>query len=167
MANLTPKIQRFCEEYIIDLNGKQAAIRAEYSKKTAEQQASRLLSNVKVQKYIAKLQAERAKRTETDADYVINGLKAIADDSDNEKTSDRLKALELIGRHHGVFDKDRFGDDRPQENHVHFHQLTYEEQNRMINMAINTAPLRLSPPNAVQGDGRPTGLKDEDANHTA
>lgn len=51
---LTPKQKRFCEEYLIDLNATQAAIRAGYSPKTAEQTASRLLRNVKVQEYIAK-----------------------------------------------------------------------------------------------------------------
>ena len=44
---LNPKQQRFVDEYLIDLNGKQAAIRAGYSEKTAEVQASRLLSNAK------------------------------------------------------------------------------------------------------------------------
>jgi phage terminase small subunit len=44
---LTPKQQRFVAEYLVDLNGKQAAIRTGYSAKTAEQQASRLLSNVR------------------------------------------------------------------------------------------------------------------------
>lgn len=43
---------RFAEEYIVDWNGKQAAIRAGYSPKTAESQASRLLRNVKVKEYI-------------------------------------------------------------------------------------------------------------------
>lgn len=51
---LTDKQKRFCEEYLIDLNATQAAIRAGYSPKTAEQTASRLLRNVKVQEYIAK-----------------------------------------------------------------------------------------------------------------
>ena len=45
---LTPKQARFVEEYLIDLNGKQAAIRAGYSPGTAEVQASRLLRNAKV-----------------------------------------------------------------------------------------------------------------------
>ena len=48
MPDLTPKQDRFCREYVIDLNGKQAAIRTGYSKKTAEMQASRLLSKAKV-----------------------------------------------------------------------------------------------------------------------
>jgi len=46
---LSPKQAQFVEEYVVDLNGKQAAIRAEYSAKTAKVQASRLLRKAKVQ----------------------------------------------------------------------------------------------------------------------
>lgn len=52
---LTAKQKRFCEEYVIDFNGKQAAIRTGYSPKTANEQASRLLTNVNVKKYISEL----------------------------------------------------------------------------------------------------------------
>src|SRR5262249_53478937 len=47
-GELTPKQERFVQEYLVDLNATQAAIRAGYSKKTATEQASRLLTNVKV-----------------------------------------------------------------------------------------------------------------------
>ena len=50
---LTPKQERFVEEYLIDLNATQAAIRAGYSAKTAEAQGSRLLSNVNVSALVA------------------------------------------------------------------------------------------------------------------
>lgn len=63
MANgLTPKQQRFVTEYLIDLNGKQAAIRAGYSPKTAEVQACRLLSNVKVSAAVAEGQKTVAEK---------------------------------------------------------------------------------------------------------
>lgn len=52
---LTAKQKRFCEEYSIDFNGKQAAIRAGYSLKTANEQASRLLTNVNVKKYLSEV----------------------------------------------------------------------------------------------------------------
>lgn len=55
---LTPKQLAFCREYIKDHNGTQAAIRAGYSEKTADQQASRLLTNVKVSAAIKKAQDE-------------------------------------------------------------------------------------------------------------
>ena len=53
IKKLTDKQRRFVEEYLIDLNATQGAIRAGYSKKTAQEQSSRLLSNVMVQDAIA------------------------------------------------------------------------------------------------------------------
>ena len=61
----------FVDEYLIDLNATQAAIRAGYSVKTADQQGSRLLANVKVQSKIAKEMAERSKRTGVNQDRVV------------------------------------------------------------------------------------------------
>lgn len=75
---LTPKQKRFCEEYLIDLNATQAAIRAGYSPKTAEQTASRLLRNVKVQEYIAKRQKELSRSTQITQERVIKELALIA-----------------------------------------------------------------------------------------
>ena len=63
MAKLTEKQKRFVEEYLIDLNATQAAIRAGYSPNTAEQAASRMLSFVKVQDAINIQLAERSRRT--------------------------------------------------------------------------------------------------------
>lgn len=74
MANLTPKQQRFVEEYLIDLNATQAAIRAGYSERTANEQGSRLLANVSVSEAIAEAQAKREERTQIDADYVLKRL---------------------------------------------------------------------------------------------
>jgi phage terminase small subunit len=70
--------KKFALEYIVDLNGKQAAIRAGYSEKTAQEQASRLLSNVKVQNEIQKQMDKRSARTEITADKVLNKLYDIA-----------------------------------------------------------------------------------------
>lgn len=67
---------RFAQEYIIDLNATQAAIRAGYSAKTASEQASRLLGKVKVQDEIARLKQERSERTQIDADWVLSRLAA-------------------------------------------------------------------------------------------
>ena len=71
MDGVTPKQQRFVQEYLIDLNAMQAAIRVEYSKKTATEQASRLLSNVKVSEAIAKGMQDLAKKTGVTAEKVI------------------------------------------------------------------------------------------------
>lgn len=143
MAKLTEKQQRFVDEYLIDLNATQAAIRAGYSAKTADVQGSRMLGNVKVQQAIAEKMAERSRRTGVNQDRVVLELAKIAfvkmtdivdsegrirsnatdDDlsciesikykeSDNEyggsverevKISSKLKALELLGKHLGMW----------------------------------------------------------------
>ena len=68
---LTNKKLMFCKEYIIDLNGTQAAIRVGYSEKTAQEQASRLLSNVMVQKEVKRLLDKRAKSLDITAERVL------------------------------------------------------------------------------------------------
>ena len=75
---LTAKQQRFCDEYLIDLNATQAAIRAGYSEKTACEQGARLLANVKVQKYLQKRKTDRIERTEITQDMVLLELANIA-----------------------------------------------------------------------------------------
>lgn len=66
--------RRFAQEYIVDLNASQAAIRAGYSGKTAYSIGQRLLKNVEVQALIQTLKTERVERVEVDADYVVNRL---------------------------------------------------------------------------------------------
>ena len=68
------KHERFCQEYLFDLNGYKAAVRAKYSKKTAKVQASQILTILNVQTRIAELQAKRAKRTEISQDRVLKEL---------------------------------------------------------------------------------------------
>lgn len=75
---LTTKQQKFADEYLIDLNATQAAIRAGYSSKTAEQQGSRLLSNAKVRAYIDERMAELSKRTGVNQERIIRELARIA-----------------------------------------------------------------------------------------
>ncbi len=75
---LSEQRQRFVDEYLIDLNGTQAAIRAGYSAKTAQEQASRLLSNVMVQQAISERMAERSRRTGVNQDRVVLELAKIA-----------------------------------------------------------------------------------------
>lgn len=144
MAKLTDKQQRFVDEYLIDLNATQAAIRAGYSPKTSNEQGARLLVNVSVKGEIAKEQAERSKRTGINQDRVLtelakiafadmrnfmkwgpNGIKLLSvDDLTPEdsvcvaelsettteyggttriKLHDKKGALELLGRHLGMF----------------------------------------------------------------
>lgn len=76
---LTPKQEAFVVEYLVDLNATQAAIRAGFSKKTAESQGSRLLRNVKVLALIEKSKKDREQRTLVTADWVILNLKEVAE----------------------------------------------------------------------------------------
>lgn len=73
------KIKRFCEEYIIDLNGTQAAIRAGYNNgKSAEVTACRHLQRPDVLAYIAKLKEKQSKRLEITADNVLEQYRRLA-----------------------------------------------------------------------------------------
>lgn len=74
MKQLTSKQELFCREYLKDLNATQAAIRAGYSVKSAQEQASRLLSNVMVQSRISELKADRNEEVGIDAAYVLRRL---------------------------------------------------------------------------------------------
>lgn len=105
---LTPKQKRFCDEYLIDLNATQAAIRAGYSPKTAEQTASRLLRNVKVQEYIAKRQKELSRSTEITQERVIKELALIAfsNNADYAHVVEKKLQVEAGGTLVDVLDKD-------------------------------------------------------------
>lgn len=71
---MTPRKERFCYEYIIDLNAAQAAIRAGYSPRTAKSQGQRLLTDVDVRTLIERLKAERLERAKVTADEVLIGM---------------------------------------------------------------------------------------------
>lgn len=77
MSKLTDKQEAFCQEYLVDLNGTQAAIRAGYSEKTANRIASQLLSKLYIQERVAELMQSRNKSTQIDASYVLRRLKEI------------------------------------------------------------------------------------------
>lgn len=75
MAELqNAKHERFCHEYVIDLNGTQAAIRAGYSAKTANRIANQLLSKLDIQKRVAELKFNRNEELKVDANYVLRRL---------------------------------------------------------------------------------------------
>ncbi len=75
---LTAKQQRFVDEYLIDLNATQAAIRAGYSPRTANEQASQLLAKLSVAAAVARRQAELSRRTGINAERVLQELALIA-----------------------------------------------------------------------------------------
>jgi phage terminase small subunit len=74
---MTPKQQRFVEEYLVDLNATQAAIRAGYSRDTAHSIGHENLSKPDIAEAIAAAQAERAERTNITADKVLQELAKI------------------------------------------------------------------------------------------
>jgi phage terminase small subunit len=78
MAALSAKQQRFIEEYLIDLNGTQAAIRAGYSVKTADRMASENLRKPDIQKALQEKQAARAERTQITQDKVLVEIARLA-----------------------------------------------------------------------------------------
>ena len=142
---MTAKMQRFVEEYLIDLNATQAAIRAGYNPENASAQGYNLLQKDKVSEAIARAKAERSRRTGISQDRVIEELAKIAflkitdvvnpedatvldtaSDADKAaiesirvkeiptqagigierevRTASKLKALELLGKHLGMWD---------------------------------------------------------------
>jgi phage terminase small subunit len=116
---LTAKRRRFVDEYLVDLNGAQAAIRAGYSPRSARQQADVLLNEPEVAAAVAEGQALRSERTQLTQDWVLERLKEVAERSlqhepvmghDGEPTGEYTfqhsganRALELIGKHLGMF----------------------------------------------------------------
>lgn len=132
MPALTDKQEAFCQEYLLDLNATQAAIRAGYSESTAQEQGSRLLSNVIVASRVRELMSGRAERVQVDADWVLGRLIEISNKCMEAKaimvfdpvdkrlvqkatpdgdllyefdSSGANKATELIGKHLGFFEQ--------------------------------------------------------------
>ena len=100
----TTKQQRFIDEYLIDFNATQAAIRAGYSQDTAKQQGSRLLSNVDVRAAIDDAIRERSSRALLSQDAVLLGLLEEARHTgDGSSHSARVSAWAHIGKHLGMF----------------------------------------------------------------
>ena len=71
---MTPKQQRFVQEYLIDLNATQAAIRAGYSERTAEQIGHQLLKKTSVAEAVASAQGKVAAKLEITAEKVLRDL---------------------------------------------------------------------------------------------
>jgi len=108
MIKPSPKQLRFIDEYMVDLNGKQACIRAGYSEKTAAEQATRLLTKAHIVTEIQKRQAKLRVKTEVTTEYVVNSLQTVAERCMGDKldSSGANRSLELLGKHVGAFEKD-------------------------------------------------------------
>ena len=118
---MTLKQQRFCDEYLIDLNATQAAIRAGYSKKTAYSIGIENLNKPELKKYIADRMAEKESKLIADQDEVLKYLTSVLRGESQssvlarnfeggedviEKPPDekeRLKAAELLGKRYGLY----------------------------------------------------------------
>jgi phage terminase small subunit len=113
-AKLTAKQKAFVQEYLVDLNGKRAAIRAGYSKKTASVIAAQCLTKVNVQEALAKAQAKRQERTSISQDTVLKNIVRIGDKAESaDKYSDALKAQEMLAKHVKLFSDSDSGDKDP------------------------------------------------------
>lgn len=125
MAKLTAKQQRFCDEYLIDLNATQAAIRAGYSKKTANRIGTENLSKPVIKEYIENRMAEKEATLIANQDEVLKYLTSVlrgqsksteivieglGDGSTKARKmekepseKDKLKAAELLGKRYGLY----------------------------------------------------------------
>lgn len=102
-ALLTPRQRAFCEEYVVDFNGAAAAIRAGYSLKASDKQAYLLKMNEGVAYYIDHLlRSKEAKITAIDPDYIIQRITKIINNTETKDT-DKLRGLEMLARHLGMF----------------------------------------------------------------
>ena len=119
---LNEKQKQFCEEYIIDLNGTQAAIRAGYSEKTANRIASELLSKLDIQEYICELKNKRSERVKYSQDELMRDIlevknrcmqaNPVLDKEGNETgiwkfdSNGANKALDMLAKHVGFYETD-------------------------------------------------------------
>ena len=119
---LNEKQKQFCEEYIIDLNGTQAAIRAGYSGKTANRIASELLSKLDIQEYICELKNKRSERVKYSQDELMRDIlevknrcmqaNPVLDKEGNETgiwkfdSNGANKALDMLAKHVGFYETD-------------------------------------------------------------
>ena len=106
---MTDQQELFCVEYLKDLNGSKAAIRAGYSENTARFQASTLLTNHNIREYIDKQLSEIMKAgKKTLEKRIIDELETMAFDSMMDEDSqlryaDKIKSLELLGKYTALF----------------------------------------------------------------
>jgi phage terminase small subunit len=104
LPKLTAKQARFVHEYLVDLNATQAAIRAGYKPKNAAQTGAENLKKPQIQAAIQEAREAREKSSMITAEWVLKEISKIAENPE-EAARDRLKALELIGKHLGMWEQ--------------------------------------------------------------
>lgn len=103
-SQLTPKQQRFVQEYMVDSNATKAAIRAGYSEKNADKIGSELLGKTRVAAAIKERQAILSKRVLVTTERVIEGLLTEAEYyGESSSHGARVSAWEKLGKHLGLF----------------------------------------------------------------
>ena len=101
MSKITPKQEKFCKEYLIDLNASKAYKRAGYDGKGAEVSASRLLSNANIKAYIAKLQCKVEEKFEIRLEDVLRRVQEHAMNADQDNI--KIKAEDMLLKHLGAY----------------------------------------------------------------
>lgn len=97
---LTAKQERFCEEYLIDLNATQAAIRAGYSETSARNIASENMAKPDIMEYIAELKSKRSERTRIDAEWVLRqASETFQECREDKQFSAGASYLNMVGKH--------------------------------------------------------------------
>lgn len=99
---MNPRQQKFVDEYCVDLNATQAAIRAGYNQKTASVIGNENLRKPYIKQAIEERLSKNTNNTIITAELVLNGIKEIAFGKD-VKPNDRLKAMELLGKYLKLF----------------------------------------------------------------
>ena len=104
-SSLTPRQARFVKEYLVDLNGTQAAIRAGYAVSGADVQAVRLLGNARVKAAVDAGAATQHAQLDLTAQKVLTELLGVGYAevaATDVRVSDKLRALELLAKHLGI-----------------------------------------------------------------
>lgn len=100
VKKLTAKQEMFCREYLVDLNGTQAAIRAGYSEDAAKEIASENLTKPNIQEYLSELKEKRQESVEINAEWVLRQAVKVHNMTLEDKDhTNALKSLDLIGKH--------------------------------------------------------------------
>ncbi len=121
---LTNKMLAFIDLYMVSLNGTKAAAESPYVSNDPAKLGRQLLAHPLIREEIDRRMAERNKKFEVRADYIVSKLVSIIDDGE-EKTADRLRAIELAGKTIGIF-KDRQEISGPDGEAIRTEQVTKE-----------------------------------------